>query len=79
MKVNNYVSQVFKDEANFVEVSKHLVTHLYEQSNSAQIKIGDVIVVLFEGLEYRDASTRALGIFKIENKAEFFSNLLRRK
>jgi hypothetical protein len=75
-EVNSYVSQVFKDEANFKEVSKHLVTHLYEQSNSAQIKIGDVIVVLFEGLEYRDASTRALGIFKIENKAEFFQTYL---
>jgi hypothetical protein len=75
-EVNNYVSQVFKEEANFAEVSKHLVTHLYEQSNSAQIKTGDVIIALFEGLEYRDASTRALGIFKIENKAEFFQTYL---
>lgn len=75
-EVNNYVSQVFKDEAAFVDVSKHLVTHLYEQSNSAQIKTGDVIVVLFEGIEYREVSTRALGIFKIENKAEFFQTYL---
>ncbi len=75
-EVNNYTSQVFKDETNFTEVSKHLVTHLYEQSNSAQIKTGDVIVVLFEGIEYREVSTRALGIFKIENKAEFFQTYL---
>jgi len=75
-EINNYVSQVFKDAGTFVEASKNIVTHLYEQSNSAQIKTGDVIIALFENIEYRDANTQALGIFKIENKAEFFQTYL---
>jgi len=75
-EINSYAKQVFQDASKFVEVSNNIVTHLYEQSNSAQIKIGDVIIVLFEGVDYRDASTQALGIFKIENKVDFFQTYL---
>ena len=75
-EINNYASQIFKDRDAFVEISKNIVTHLYEQSNSAQIKTGDVIIALFEDIEYRDASTQALGIFKIENKVDFFQTYL---
>ncbi|OIQ34940.1 MAG: hypothetical protein BM563_12060 [Bacteroidetes bacterium MedPE-SWsnd-G1] len=75
-EINNYAAEVFKDEEAFVEVSKHIVNHLYEQSNSAQIKTGDVIIALFEDVEYKDAVTNALGIFKIENKIDFFQTYL---
>ena len=33
-EVNTYSEQLFKEEADFVDVSKHIVTHLFEQSNS---------------------------------------------
>ncbi|MDT0553505.1 nucleoid-associated protein [Urechidicola vernalis] len=75
-EINNYATEVFKDEESFVELSKHIVNHLYEQSNSAQIKTGDVIIALFEDVEYKDAVTNALGIFKIENKIDFFQTYL---
>lgn len=75
-EINSYALQVFKDDSTFVEVSKNIINHLYEQSNSAQIKIGDVLIVLFDDIEYRDASVQALGIFKIENKADFFQTYL---
>ena len=42
-EMNNYASNVFKDEESFIENSKNIVNHLYEQSNSAQIKKGDLI------------------------------------
>jgi hypothetical protein len=71
-EINSYSAQVFKDESSFIEVSRHIVNHLYEQSNSAQIKTGDVIVALFEDVEYKEVITQALGIFKIENKLDFF-------
>ncbi|MDO9274710.1 MAG: nucleoid-associated protein, partial [Lutibacter sp.] len=71
-EINSYAAQVFKDEESFIEVSRHIVNHLYEQSNSAQIKTGDVIVALFEDVEYKEVITQALGIFKIENKLDFF-------
>ncbi|GAL72985.1 nucleoid-associated protein [Jejuia pallidilutea] len=38
-EINTYSTQLFNDEEAFVEVSKHIVMHLYEQSNSANIKL----------------------------------------
>ena len=75
-ELNNYASEVFKEESSFVEYSKNIVNHLFEQSNSAQIKTGDVIVVFIEGIEYKDVLTEAVGIFKIENKVDFFQTYL---
>ena len=75
-EINSYADELFKDDTDFVEVSKHIVNHLYEQSNSAQIKTGDVLVALFEGIKCNDIETNALGIFKIETKTEFFQTYL---
>lgn len=75
-EINSYASQLFADSNIFVPISKHIVNHLYEQSNSSQIKIGDVIVVFFEEIEYKDVFTNALGIFKIENKLNFFQTFM---
>lgn len=75
-EINNYSAQIFNDEDAFIEVSKHIVMHLYEQSTSANIKTGDVLIALFEGIEFNDITTNALGIFKIENKVNFFQTYL---
>ena len=75
-EMNSYATSVFEDEKSFIEHSKNIVNHLYEQSNSAQIKRGDVIVVLIEGIEYKDVLTEAIGVFKIENKINFFQTYL---
>ena len=75
-EINNYTDLVFNDDDAFIETSKHIVKHLFEQSNSAQIKTGDVLVVLFEGIEHKEITTNALGIFKIENKVNFFQTFL---
>ena len=75
-EIHSYASQLFEDESNFLEVSKHMVTHLFEQSSSAQIKTGDVIIALFEDIQYGDIFTNAVGIFKIENRTSFFQTYL---
>lgn len=75
-EINTYASQLLSDDTNFVDVSKHIVSHLFEQSNSAQIKTGDVIVCLFHDIQYEDYVTDAVGIFKIENKSHFFQTYL---
>lgn len=75
-EVHNYSSQIFNDDDAFIEVSKHIVTHLFEQSNSSQIKTGDVIIALFEGVEHNEITTNALGVFKIENRQKFFQTYL---
>jgi len=75
-EINNYSELVFNDDNAFIETSKNIVKHLFEQSNSAQIKTGDVLVVLFEGIEHKGMTTNALGVFKIENKVNFFQTFL---
>ncbi|WOD44409.1 nucleoid-associated protein [Hwangdonia lutea] len=75
-EINSYAAQMFNEDEAFVDVSKHIVEHLYEQSTSAQIKTGDVLVVMFEGIEYAEMTTNAIGIFKIENKVNFFQTYL---
>lgn len=69
--INKYSSDVFNDENSFIENSRNIVNHLYEQSNSANIKTGDVLVVYFEDVEYKDVLTEAIGVFKIESKVDF--------
>lgn len=75
-EINNYTNEIFTNGESFVETSKHIVNHLFEQSNSAQIKIGDVIIALIEDVEYKDVITNAIGIFKVENKIDFFQTYL---
>ncbi|GAA3649238.1 nucleoid-associated protein [Flavivirga jejuensis] len=75
-EINSYATQLFNDEEAFIDISKHIVTHLFEQSTSANIKTGDVLVVMFEGIEYQDMTTNAIGIFKIESKVNFFQTYL---
>ncbi|WP_335977631.1 nucleoid-associated protein [Gaetbulibacter jejuensis] len=75
-EINTYSSQLLNDDSNFIEVSRHIVTHLFEQSNSAQIKTGDVIVCMLHDIQYEDYVCDAVGIFKIENKAHFFQTYL---
>jgi hypothetical protein len=78
-EINSYSAQIFNDDDAFIEASKHIVSHLYEQSTSANIKTGDVLIVLFEGIEFREITTNAIGVFKIENKVEFFQTYLENK
>ena len=75
-EINTYANLIFADDNQFLDTSKHIVTHLFEQSNSAQIKIGDVLVVYFNGIQYEEMTVDAVGIFKIENKTNFFQTYL---
>lgn len=78
-EINTYTNEVFSNSDSFIEVSKHIVNHLYEQSNAAQIKTGDVIIALFEDVEYQDIFTQAIGIFKIENRVDFFQTYMEKE
>ena len=71
-EMNSYTESLFKNEGDFVEVSQNIVKHLYEQSNSANIKIGDVMIVRFVDIEINEILTDAIGVFKIETKSDFF-------
>lgn len=70
-EMNSYTDALFKG-GDIVEISQNIVKHLFEQSNSANIKTGDVMIVKFSDIEINNIMTDAIGIFKIENKSEFF-------
>lgn len=70
--VEQIIDNMFVNTKEFIEDSIKIVNHLYAQSDSAQIKTGDVLIVYFEGIEYKDVLTDAIGVFKIENKINFF-------
>jgi len=78
-EINAYTQQLFKEDNAFIEISKHIVTHLYEKSNSSLIKTGDVLIAQFAGIEYDEMTIDAIGIFKIENRVEFFQTFLENK
>lgn len=71
-EMNSYSESLLKNDGDFVEISKNIVKHLYEQSTSANIKVGDVMIVKFTDIEINDILTEAIGVFKIENKSDFF-------
>lgn len=75
-RINVLSDNMFNNENVFVENSIAIVNHLFEQSNSAQIKTGDVLIVQIENVEYKDTLVEAVGIFKIENKVDFFQTYL---
>lgn len=75
-EMNSYTESLFKTEGDFVEVSQNIVKHLFEQSNSANIKTGDVMIVRFADIEINEILTDAIGIFKIENKLDFFQTYI---
>lgn len=75
-KVSKYSNSILESPSVFIEESRNIVEHLYNQSNSAQIKSGDVLVVYFENIEYKNIMTEAIGVFKIENKVDFFQTYL---
>lgn len=75
-EIYSYSTQLLTDDSNFLDISKHIVTHLFEQSNSAQIKTGDVLICIFNDIQYEEMFVDAVGIFKIENRSNFFQTYL---
>jgi len=67
-EINVYCHEIFNDISKFQEYSENIVKHLYEQSNSANIKTGEVLIAYFEELLYEDRPVSGIGIFKIESK-----------
>jgi hypothetical protein len=59
-----YVRQYFEGETDFIETSRRLATHLYENSLHPNIRQGDLLVIQFDGIAFNNQKRRALGIFK---------------
>lgn len=67
-----YADRVF-NSSNFVESSCNIARQLYENSDHPKIPAGELLVVLFEGCDYKGEKCKALGLFKSESKDKFFN------
>jgi hypothetical protein len=62
---------IFENENEFIDKSKKIAHHLYEQSYHPNIKSGEVYVALFRNCIIEDEVVDAVGIFKSETKQAF--------
>ena len=65
-------SNVFKNNGHFMDASRGIAAHLFEQSQHPHIKSGEIYVVLFSNILFDNEKVNALGIFKSELKHDFF-------
>lgn len=70
-EVYAYAQRIFEDPGQLHEQSRHIVEHLYNQSNHPNIKTGEVYVAYFTDLLLDDELVDAIGIFKSERKTPF--------
>jgi hypothetical protein len=66
-----YCQNMFAQPEAFLEISGHMLHHLYEASNHPKIKPGELFVALFHDVLIDDELVDAIGIFKAENKHTF--------
>jgi len=67
-EVNGISYAIFNNPDAFVEQSKKIALHLYDESNHPNIKTGEVYIVQFERIDLNNQSQIVIGIFKSENK-----------
>lgn len=70
-EMNGVCSTIFNNPHTFIEESKKIVLHLYDESNHPNIKTGEVYVVLFEKNNLNSEPQSVIGIFKSENKETY--------
>ena len=66
--VKSYVEDVFSSQGKFIESSKHIAEHLYNQSMHPKIKGGEFYTCYFKDCNIDGVICDAIGLFKTENK-----------
>ncbi len=66
-----FAKAIFEDAGQFLINSVHIARHLYDLSTHPQIKSGDLFVAAFSNVVINGESTRAIGLFKSENRQDF--------
>ena len=66
-----YCQNIFNNPETFVEVSKHILNHLFVKSDHPKIKSGELYICLFRDCLLEDELVDAIGIFKSETKSTF--------
>ncbi len=67
----SFASTLFENKRTMHRESIHIAKHLFEQSDNAQIKSGDLFVAYISDVVVEDEITDVIGIFKSESKNAF--------
>jgi len=70
--LNNSAFKIFGG-GNFIDCSKDILDHLYEQSDHPHVRSGDLFIAKFNNVIADDEVVEAIGIFKAERKERFIS------
>ena len=76
-EVYTYTKKLFlkEDENNFIEFSKNIARHLYENSIHPKITRGELIIVKITNVKYDNQVLDLVGIYKSEKKDSFLKVL----
>lgn len=69
--VYTYCQNIFHNADSFLEMSEHILKHLYEKSDHPKIKQGELYVCVFRDCLIDDELVDAVGIFKSEQRSTF--------
>ncbi len=69
--LNGLIMKMFDNPDDFIDLSKDVLNHLFEQSNHPHIKSGDLFICDFTNIVYDDEIVSVIGIFKSESKDAF--------
>ncbi|OFX21579.1 MAG: hypothetical protein A2041_01345 [Bacteroidetes bacterium GWA2_31_9b] len=70
-EVYHYVTKIFSEPDSFIEQSRNLAKHLYENSTHPNINGGEFYVVYFKQCEFNYEMVDAIGLFKSETRDTF--------
>ncbi len=73
------IKAIFEDQSKFIENSKHLAGLLFDTSDHANIKEGEMNLVYFNDINYNGELFDALGIFKSESIVPFIQMIENQK
>lgn len=71
--VYHYAQLIFEDPDSMLDHSVQIAKHLYETSDSPNIKSGELHVAYLQSIYIDGAETDAIGLYKTENRDVFFN------
>jgi hypothetical protein len=69
--IKSYCEDLFKDKSLFIDSSKHIAEHLYNQTMHPKIMNGELSVAYFRDVMVDNVISDAIGIFKSETKQTY--------
>ena len=69
--LSNIAGKIFADEGEFIEYTQAIAKHLYTVSTHQNISAGDLVFLLYTGINVDDVESSGLAVLKIENKDNF--------